>query len=123
MLEIERLAVSYGEVAALRDVSLTINKAEIITLIGGNGAGKTTTLKTISGLLVPTTGDIRFEGGQSSVSLPTKSSRSASPRYPRAVMSFRNLPSRTISLWGRISSAIRRLSAIRSTKCTRCSRS
>jgi len=62
MLEVERLAVSYGEVAALRDVSLTINKAEIITLIGGNGAGKTTTLKTISGLLVPTTGDIRFEG-------------------------------------------------------------
>ena len=40
MLEIERLAVSYGEVAALRDVSLTINKAEIVTLIGGNGAGK-----------------------------------------------------------------------------------
>jgi branched-chain amino acid transport system ATP-binding protein len=62
MLEVERLAVSYGEVAALRDVSLTINKAEIVTLIGGNGAGKTTTLKTISGLLAPTTGDIRFEG-------------------------------------------------------------
>ena len=62
MLEVERLVVSYGEVAALRDVSLTINKAEIVTLIGGNGAGKTTTLKTISGLLAPTTGDIRFEG-------------------------------------------------------------
>ena len=62
MLEIERLAVSYGEVAALRDVSLTINKAEIVTLIGGNGAGKTTTLKTISGLLAPSAGDIRFEG-------------------------------------------------------------
>jgi branched-chain amino acid transport system ATP-binding protein len=62
MLEIERLAVSYGEIAALRDVSLTINKGEIVTLIGGNGAGKTTTLKTISGLLSPTAGDIRFEG-------------------------------------------------------------
>jgi branched-chain amino acid transport system ATP-binding protein len=62
MLEIDRLAVSYGEVAALRDVSLTINKAEIVTLIGGNGAGKTTTLKTVSGLLTPTAGDIRFEG-------------------------------------------------------------
>jgi branched-chain amino acid transport system ATP-binding protein len=62
MLEIERLAVSYGEVAALRDVSLTINKAEIVTLIGGNGAGKTTTLKTVSGLLSPVAGDIRFEG-------------------------------------------------------------
>src|SRR5262249_42379399 len=62
MLEVDRLAVSYGEVVALRDVSLTIKKAEIVTLIGGNGAGKTTTLKTISGLLAPTTGDIRFEG-------------------------------------------------------------
>src|SRR6516165_4195993 len=62
MLEIERLAVSYGEVAALRDVSLTINKAEIVTLIGGNGAGKTTTLKAVSGLLSPTSGSIRFEG-------------------------------------------------------------
>jgi branched-chain amino acid transport system ATP-binding protein len=62
MLEIERLAVSYGEIAALRDVSLTINKGEIVTLIGGNGAGKTTTLKTISGLLSPAAGDIRFEG-------------------------------------------------------------
>jgi branched-chain amino acid transport system ATP-binding protein len=62
MLEIERLAVSYGEVAALRDVSLTINRGEIVTLIGGNGAGKTTTLKTISGLLAPSAGDIRFEG-------------------------------------------------------------
>jgi branched-chain amino acid transport system ATP-binding protein len=62
MLEIERLAVSYGEVAALREVSLTINKAEIVTLIGGNGAGKTTTLKTVSGLLAPTAGGIRFEG-------------------------------------------------------------
>jgi branched-chain amino acid transport system ATP-binding protein len=62
MLEIERLAVSYGEMAALRDVSLKINKGEIVTLIGGNGAGKTTALKTISGLLSPTAGDIRFEG-------------------------------------------------------------
>jgi branched-chain amino acid transport system ATP-binding protein len=62
MLEIERLAVSYGEVAALRDVSLTINQGEIIALIGGNGAGKTTTLKTISGLLTPSAGSIRFEG-------------------------------------------------------------
>ena len=62
MLEIQRLAVGYGEVAALRDVSLTINRGEIVTLIGGNGAGKTTTLKTISGLLAPSAGDIRFEG-------------------------------------------------------------
>jgi len=64
MLEIERLAVSYGEVAALREVSLTIHKGEIVTLIGGNGAGKTTTLKTVSGLLAPRAGRIRFEGNE-----------------------------------------------------------
>jgi branched-chain amino acid transport system ATP-binding protein len=62
MLEIERLAVSYGAVAALRDVSLTVKQGEIVTLIGGNGAGKTTTLKTISGLLAPNAGSIRFDG-------------------------------------------------------------
>jgi branched-chain amino acid transport system ATP-binding protein len=62
MLEIERIAVSYGEVTAVRDVSLTIKQGEIVTLIGGNGAGKTTTLKTISGLLTPSAGSIRFEG-------------------------------------------------------------
>jgi branched-chain amino acid transport system ATP-binding protein len=62
MLEIERLAVSYDEVPALRDVTLRINQGEIVTLIGGNGAGKTTTLKTISGLLAPRAGSIRFEG-------------------------------------------------------------
>jgi len=64
MLEIERLAVSYGEVAALREVSLTIHKGEIVTLFGGNGAGKTTTLKTVSGLLAPRAGRIRFEGNE-----------------------------------------------------------
>jgi branched-chain amino acid transport system ATP-binding protein len=62
MLEIEHLAVSYGEIAALRDVSLMIRQGEIVTLIGGNGAGKTTTINTISGLLMPIAGSIRFEG-------------------------------------------------------------
>jgi branched-chain amino acid transport system ATP-binding protein len=62
MLEIDRIEVSYGEVKALRDVSLTIDYGEIVTLIGGNGAGKTTTLKAISGLLQPSAGAIRFEG-------------------------------------------------------------
>src|SRR5262245_50051416 len=62
MLEIEHLEVAYGEATAVRDVSLPVDKGEIVTLIGGNGAGKTTTLRAISGLLRPNAGAIRFEG-------------------------------------------------------------
>jgi branched-chain amino acid transport system ATP-binding protein len=62
MLEIERINVSYGDLQTLWDVSFKIEEGEIIALIGPNGAGKTTTLKTISGLLKPFAGEIRFEG-------------------------------------------------------------
>jgi branched-chain amino acid transport system ATP-binding protein len=62
MLEIEHLEVTYGEAPAVRDVSLRVEKGEIVTLIGGNGAGKTTTLRAISGLLRPSAGTIRFGG-------------------------------------------------------------
>jgi branched-chain amino acid transport system ATP-binding protein len=62
MLEIDHLEVSYGEITALRGVSLKIGQGEIVTLIGGNGAGKTTTLRAISGLLRPTAGTIQFAG-------------------------------------------------------------
>ena len=53
MLKINNLDVYYGNIQALKGVSLEVNKGEIVTLIGANGAGKTTLLKTISGLLVP----------------------------------------------------------------------
>jgi branched-chain amino acid transport system ATP-binding protein len=62
LLELEDLYVSYGNVAALKGVSMTVDEGEIVTLIGGNGAGKTTTLKTISGLRPVTSGSIRFDG-------------------------------------------------------------
>jgi branched-chain amino acid transport system ATP-binding protein len=62
MLEVEHLEVAYGEATAVRDVSLSIQQGEIVTLIGGNGAGKTTTLRAISGLLRPRSGTIRLEG-------------------------------------------------------------
>lgn len=62
MLEITDLAVSYGKIVAVKDVSLTINEGEIVTLLGSNGAGKSTTLRTISGLLHPKNGDIKFNG-------------------------------------------------------------
>jgi branched-chain amino acid transport system ATP-binding protein len=62
VLEIEELVCCYGKVEALKRVSLVVNDGELVTLIGANGAGKTTTLRSISGLLPPTTGRIRFRG-------------------------------------------------------------
>ena len=60
MLQINELKVSYGAIQALRGISLDLNQGEIVALIGGNGAGKSTTLQTISGLLRPVSGGIRF---------------------------------------------------------------
>jgi len=62
ILEIEHIHSFYGHIHALNDVSLVVEKGEIVTLIGANGAGKSTTLKTISGLLRPRQGSVRFEG-------------------------------------------------------------
>ncbi|MDF2656064.1 MAG: transporter ATP-binding protein [Bacillota bacterium] len=62
MLEIKNLNVHYGVIHALKDISLTVNAGEIVTLIGANGAGKTTTLRTISGLNKATSGEILLEG-------------------------------------------------------------
>lgn len=62
LLTVENLWVSYGAIQALRGISFHVEVGEVVTLIGGNGAGKTTTLRTISGLLEPTCGEIRFEG-------------------------------------------------------------
>jgi branched-chain amino acid transport system ATP-binding protein len=62
MLALNRLRSGYGKIAVLHDVSLSIERGQIVTLIGANGAGKTTLLKTISGLIRPTAGTIEFEG-------------------------------------------------------------
>lgn len=62
LIEIENLYVHYGEICALKGISLSIKEGEIVALLGANGAGKSTTLKTISGLLKPASGCIRFNG-------------------------------------------------------------
>jgi branched-chain amino acid transport system ATP-binding protein len=62
MLEIRNVNTFYGNVQALWDISMTINEAEIVALVGANGAGKTTLLNTVSGLLHPTSGTIEFMG-------------------------------------------------------------
>ena len=61
ILKIENLSVSYGNIKALKGISLEIEEGEVVSLIGANGAGKTTTLQTISGLLPIGDGDIFFE--------------------------------------------------------------
>ena len=62
MLELTGVSVHYGRVLALTDVSIEVRRGEMVTLIGANGAGKTTALKTISGLLRPSAGEVRFDG-------------------------------------------------------------
>jgi len=62
MLEIQNCDVRYGLVPAIRNLSLTVNEGEIVTLLGANGAGKTTTLRMVSGLHHPFSGRILFNG-------------------------------------------------------------
>ena len=62
MLELENIHTYYGNIHALKGISLTVDKGEIVTLIGANGAGKSTTLRTITGLLRPRNGTVKLEG-------------------------------------------------------------
>ncbi|MET9412938.1 ABC transporter ATP-binding protein [Streptomyces klenkii] len=62
LLEVENLRVAYGKIEAVKGISFSVEAGRIVTLIGTNGAGKTTTLRTLSGLLKPLAGTIRFDG-------------------------------------------------------------
>jgi branched-chain amino acid transport system ATP-binding protein len=62
MLKIEQIGVAYGAIDALHGISLEVGKGEVVALLGANGAGKTTLLRTVSGLIRPKSGGIRFEG-------------------------------------------------------------
>lgn len=62
VLELDRISVFYGDVQVIFDLTLAVGEGEIVTLIGSNGAGKTTTVNTVSGIVRPASGDIRFEG-------------------------------------------------------------
>ncbi len=70
LLKIDQIHTYYGNIHALKGVSLTVHEGEIVTLIGSNGAGKTTTINTISGLLKPKEGAIFFKGEQISTLRP-----------------------------------------------------
>ena len=62
MLEVKNLSVHYGMIQAVRNVDFTVNEGEIVSLIGANGAGKSTILKTLSGLIQPSEGEIVYLG-------------------------------------------------------------
>jgi branched-chain amino acid transport system ATP-binding protein len=62
LLEVEDLRVAYGKIEAVKGISFKVDAGQVVTLIGTNGAGKTTTLRTLSGLLKPSGGSVRFEG-------------------------------------------------------------
>jgi branched-chain amino acid transport system ATP-binding protein len=72
MLSIDKIDVFYRELQAIWGISLDVNEGEIVALVGPNGAGKTTTLNTISGLLKPASGDIRFLGKSLGKAPPNK---------------------------------------------------
>jgi len=64
LLEVDDIHTFYGNIEALKGVSLTVEEGEVVTLIGSNGAGKSTTLRSISGLTAPRAGSIVFDGEQ-----------------------------------------------------------
>ena len=72
MLKIENLNVKYGEIHAIKDLSIHVKEGEIVSLVGANGAGKSTLLKTISGLLKPVSGTVEFEGSNIAGVAPDK---------------------------------------------------
>ena len=89
VLEINNVTKRFGNLVAVRDVSLTVAKGELCAIIGPNGAGKTTFFNLISGTFLPTSGTIIFDGRESPNFPPTSASQagwpgpSRSPRFSR----------------------------------------
>ena len=90
MLKVNDLSVHYGVIQAVRGISLEVNEGEIVTLIGANGAGKTTAIRTISGLVKPSSGTIEFEGKPIQKVSPQKIVTTASRKYQKGVMYFQD---------------------------------
>ena len=82
MLEVESLTTRYGSISALRDVGLSVGSGEVVCLIGPNGAGKPTLLSTISGLLNPVSGSVKFENEEITSWAPDRILRSGLALVP-----------------------------------------
>jgi branched-chain amino acid transport system ATP-binding protein len=91
VLEVENLVVNYGVITAIHGISIRIRKGEIVTLIGANGAGKTTTLRSISGLIRPKSGVIRYNGEDITRHKPHRIVQLGLSHVPEGRMVFGNL--------------------------------
>jgi branched-chain amino acid transport system ATP-binding protein len=91
LLEVNNLSVFYGAIQALRGISLRVEPGEIVTLIGGNGAGKSTTLRSISGLVEPKAGEIKFNGRAIESRLPHRNVERGLVQVPERRGIFANL--------------------------------
>jgi branched-chain amino acid transport system ATP-binding protein len=104
ILQIKDLQVSYGAIQAVRGVSFTIGKGEIVALIGANGAGKSTILNTLSGMVRPDAGDARFEGLDLTSAAPEKIVRQGLVQVPEGREILARLTVREnldLGAWGR----------------------
>jgi branched-chain amino acid transport system ATP-binding protein len=91
LLEVKNLTVNYGVIGALHDVSLSIQRGDIVTLIGANGAGKTTTLRAISGLTKAASGEVLYEGANITNMPPHQLVARGLAHVPEGRMIFANL--------------------------------
>ncbi len=90
-LEIENLHVSYGSIAALKGIDLSVEKGKIVALLGSNGAGKTTTLQTISGLIEPVSGSIKVDDEEVAGKSPAKINQMGVVQSPEGRQIFPDL--------------------------------
>ena len=91
LLEVEGIETYYGNIKALKGVSLTVERGEVVTLIGSNGAGKSTTLRSISGLSPARTGSIRFDGKDITNTAPQDIVRAGISQSPEGRKCFQRM--------------------------------
>ncbi len=91
ILEVRNLSVSYGGIKAVKDISFDVPKGEIVTLIGANGAGKSSTLRSIVGLVKPSSGSIRLNGVEMAQKTPEQIVRGGITMVPEGRRVFADL--------------------------------
>ena len=91
MLEVAGLEAGYGRLQVLWDIELEVGDAEVVALVGSNGAGKTTLLRAISGMLRPTSGDVRIDGSSLVGRLPERVVRAGIAHVPEGRRLFPGL--------------------------------